>query len=101
MAVVFANNEIANRGKPVHNNGTVDTSGTEITLDDESGFIFLQNLDTGRDLLVSLDGGTTFITIRPMSARSFQWARLSTVTLKSSVSTVSYEMIYSIDGVQA
>lgn len=86
-------------GLPKHFNGTADTDAADIDVIVSSKkqittSLFIQNRDDSgtNDLLVSLDGGSDFLTIEYQHPL-FLPVCVETITVKSSAGEVDYEII--------
>lgn len=57
----------SNAGKPMHYNGTANTSPVDVNLGATTRHVLIQNLDNTNVLQVSFDGGTNYYTVQTLS----------------------------------
>ena len=77
-------------GVPEHHNGSIDTTPQPVNFSGTSTSILFRNTHLDHDLLISFDGGTTFLTLPPSGVLSLETA-VSGVVLKGSDVGTTYE----------
>ena len=77
-------------GVPEHHNGTVTATAEAVTFGGKSRRVVLRNAQPGKSLMVSFDGGTSFITVPPDETLDVECA-VDGLVLKSDDGDVDYE----------
>ena len=79
-------------GVPEHHNGTATATAGAVTFIGKSRRVILRNAQPGKSLMVSFDGGTSFITVPPNETLDVECA-VDEVVLKSDDGDVAYESL--------
>ncbi len=82
-----------------HLNGTATTIASgALTVPAKTNYILISNTDSTNKLLVSFDGAVNFLTIQPLASLSLDVDNFSNrntnLQVKSSASTVAYEVLF-------
>jgi hypothetical protein len=77
-----------------HDNFTATGTASARTLPARTNFLLVDNLDTAISILVSLDGGTTFKTVKAGASLSLDCDGLRSLYIKSASGSVSTECVY-------
>lgn len=80
--------------KFTHDNFSASTTVSARTLPAKTNFILVDNLDTSISLLVSLDGGTNFKTVKAGGNLSVDGDNINSLNIKSASGTPSVECLY-------
>lgn len=83
---------LPNEGTPKHYNGSVGTFPETITLYGHTRSIFIENVNFGKELYISFDGGSNWKRIRSNSGISLD-CRINSLDLKGSSSNTGYEIL--------
>ena len=82
---------------PKHFNGTATVTPADVDFNNVTGSLLVHNTGVTNDLLVSLDGGTTFKTIPTESVLGFEEINLKKVVVKTNAATTTFEIVVTVD----
>lgn len=77
-----------------HDNFSASTTPSARTLPAHTNFVLVDNMDTSISILVSLDGGTNFKTVRPGQSLNVDGDNIRQLSIKSASGSVSVECLY-------
>lgn len=81
-----------------HASGTVSTAETTLTFDERAGRIKIRNTSTGKNLLISFDGGDNFRTFFEDIDYEIAPINNTSIIIKGSASSTTYQIDYTIEG---
>jgi hypothetical protein len=81
-----------------HDNFTATGTASSRTLPSKTSSILVQNLDATNSILVSLDGGSTFVHVAAGMALSVDGYDFKSLHVKSSTGSISVECVYGYEG---